>query len=365
LPEEEIEVAIVSPGIPIDHVWMQELKVRGVKAVPEVEWGAQFLEGEILAVTGSLGKTSMVMLAAEILKAAGYTVTVSGNIGVPVSEVAFGNPCADIHVIEVSSFQLESAREFHPQAALCLNLYPNHLDRHGSMDAYAAAKAKLFRKMDPGDSAWWPEPYPGRVQTQVARAELAGGLCPPLLDTVFEQGALRENLLRLLTVLRRWRLPEFDRLEEVIRGFAFPPHRLQRLDIPGAGTVIDDSKSTCLSATVAALGTVPGEVHLILGGLGKGEDLSRYEKAFAERAVSLYVIGDEAKAMVDAWSKAVRFCENCGTLDIAIQRSWARRDEGQSLLFSPGCASFDQFKNYEHRGNEFQRLVTLQAAKPH
>jgi UDP-N-acetylmuramoylalanine--D-glutamate ligase len=363
LPEQVGGCCVVSPGFATDHPWMRRLTSMGVEILPEFALGAAQLKGNILAVTGSLGKTSMVLMAAELLRAAGKRVTVSGNIGRPVCDIALHEPDADVHVIELSSFQLEINTTFRPDAALCLNLFPNHLDRHGTLDAYAAAKAKLFAFQEPGDIACWPESFPLPVETRARRVWARPEALPPLLDTPFASGALRENLAALVAVLDPLGLP--DDVDAVIRSFRFPPYRMQVVEIPGAGKVVNDSKSTCLSATMAALSALPGHVHLIVGGLPKNEDLSAAGALFAERGVSLYLLGRSAEAMQRAWEGILPYC--CNHLDLSgcIHAVWARRRCGESLLFSPGCASFDQYTGYAQRGLHFQQLVeTLAAQQP-
>jgi len=362
---QKADMVILSPGFSADHPWVEFYRKEGAELIPEFEWGSRVLQGKVLAVTGSLGKTSMVMLAAELLKAGGNSVTLSGNIGTPVCDIARTQPVADVHVMELSSFQLEASCAFRADAAVCLNLVPNHLDRHPGLGAYAQAKARLFAYQTSEDTAAWPDPYPVEVETEAVRRSFAGVTLPALEGTVWEQGALRENLRALFAVLEDLGLPEPDILEQALRGFTFPPHRMQRVQIPGAGLVIDDSKSTCLSATRGALEATPGHVHLIVGGRGKGESLSILEKSFADREVSLYLIGETTREMQHAWNGHVGVCEPAVTLERAIKGIWARREQGEPLLFSPGCASFDQFQSYTHRGDEFQRLVTLQAqSKP-
>ncbi len=357
----EATTVITSPGFPVDHPWLTQYREAGADILPEFEFGSRYVEGKILAVTGSLGKTSMVMLAAELLRKAGQKVTLSGNIGIPVCEVARTEPVADVHVMELSSFQLEASRAFRPDVGICLNLMPNHLDRHITLEAYAEAKARLFVHQTADDVAVWPEPYPVEVRTPARRKSPEAARLPHLTGTVWEQGPLRENLSVLMAGLEELGLPDSSVWENVVRDFIFPPHRMQRIGLPGAGLIVDDSKSTCLSATRGALAATPGHVHLIVGGRGKGESLSILEKSFAEREVSLYLIGETARDMADAWNGLVTTCKCSITLERAIEEIWARREQGEPLLFSPGCASFDQFQHYSHRGEEFQRLVRLQA----
>ena len=359
---ENAEV-IVSPGIPIEHPWLQTLRSQKVPYKPEFEWATSRLTGQQIAITGSLGKTSMVMLAAELLQAAGYSVTVSGNIGKPVSEIALTQALADFHVIELSSFQLESTRAYRPDIGICLNLFPNHLDRHGTMARYAEAKARLFRFQAISDLGLWPSDYPVAVETAARRGDPDAMVLPALAGSIFAQGPLRRNLQFLFAGLSG--IPGMDPayLADQICAFRFPPHRMEWLKISGAGQVIDDSKSTCLSATKAALESVSGQVQLVMGGLDKAEDLDALTSLFAQRKPSLYLYGHAAKKMAVAWQDSVDLCRTFDTLDALLPALWSQRSKGQILLFSPGCASFDQFPGYVVRGNTFQQLITQLAAQ--
>lgn len=354
----EDPLVIVSPGFALDHPWIRELTARDILLLSELQWGRNDLEGEVIAVTGSLGKTSMVLLAEALLKDAGYAVTVSGNIGTPVSEIALTKPKGDFHVVEVSSFQLELTDKLKPDRAVCLNLFPNHLDRHGSMEVYAGIKARLFDGMTDKQTAVWPEVYPVEVRTDARRMDPKEIQLPELAGTRFASGPLRENLRMLMAGLRGIEGVDAMRQEAVIRAFRFPEHRLQDLDIPGAGRVIDDSKSTCLTATSAALMSVPGRVHLVMGGLDKGEDLHQLDHLFRERNPRVYVFGASAKKMGAVWKDSVDVCLTFDTLENALNAVRVRRAGEEPLLFSPGCASFDQYSGYTERGHHFRRLVT-------
>lgn len=361
-PDADPERVVLSPGIPVAHPLVRGFRERGVPVEPEWEVGARFLRGKTLAITGTLGKTTMAMVARDLLSAAGNRTTLSGNIGVPVCEIARTAPEADAHVMELSSFQLEAPGEFAPAAAVCLNLFANHLDRHGSLEAYAAAKARLFRHMEAGAPAQWPKDFPARVDTRARWTPPLSAPRPEWNDTPFASGPLADNLRRLWPVLSPWRLPDSAAETALLRGFTPPPHRRQVLHIPGAGRVVDDSKSTCLAATRAALEAETAGVHLVAGGRGKGEDPAGLAEVLSAKRASVYLIGQSAAAFAACWREAAAHCEVCGTLERALERVWARRDASRPLLFSPGCASFDQFTDFARRGEEFQRLVRKKAA---
>lgn len=361
LPESPCCRAVVSPGIPVDHPWLQALRTRHVPLTPEFALGAAGLRGRTLAITGSLGKTSMCLLAAQLLRARGWRVTVSGNIGTPVCETALTSPDADVHILELSSFQLELNEDFRADAALCLNLFPNHLDRHGTLEAYAAAKARLFAFQRQDDLACVPENYPLPIPGDGRRVRPAPTLLPPLEGTAFASGPLRRNLAALWAVLEPWGLP--PDAASVVRNFRFPDFRMQELHVAGAGRVINDSKSTCLSATLAAVEAAPGRLHLVVGGLPKGEDPAPAGEVLARREVHVYLYGAAANALHAAWSPLLPHCEKHPTLPACLEAIWMRRKAGETLLFSPGCASFDQYPGYAARGTHFNELVTALAER--
>lgn len=348
---------VVSPGFAADHPWCEWIRASGGTLIPELEYGWGFLEGGTVVVTGSLGKTSMVMFAAELLRKCDRSVTVSGNIGAPVSQTALEHPVADVHVLEASSFQLETMRHLHPQRAVCLNLFSNHLDRHGSMTAYAKAKAKLFLNMGPGDTAAWPQEFPVPVSTEANRKMPDPDRLPRLEGTPFARGPLRENLAMLMAILED--LPGITPvlLEEAVREFRFPDHRLQELQVPGMGRVIDDSKSTCFQATRAAVEQVDGRVHLIMGGLDKGQDPSELTGYFEQNNPRIYLFGAAGKKMQQAWQDSVDVCVCEDSLEALMNVLFSTRTTpAEPVLFSPGCSSFDQFNGFAERGDHFQRL---------
>lgn len=347
-------LTVVSPGFPIEHPWCHAVREAGGVLIPELEFGASALTGELLMVTGSLGKTSMVLLLADLLRAAGYDVTVSGNIGTPVSETACQHPEADLHLIEASSFQLETLHSLRVHRAVCLNLFPNHLDRHGELETYAQAKARMFRYQQPEDLAVWPEVYPVPVRTAARRILPQPEAVPTLEGTPFARGPLRQNLMMALAACEGLRGLEPERIEQGVRAFRFPDHRMQEVDLPGAGRVINDSKSTCLAATAAALNSVPGRVHLFMGGQGKQEDLSEMTPLLQARNPVLYLFGASAKKMQSVWQDSVDVCVRADSLDELMKPLLQHRKSLQeAVLFSPGCASFDQFDGFAARGEAF------------
>lgn len=343
---------IVSPGFPAEHPFLRD----SADFLAEFELGTRSLRGKTLAVTGSLGKTTLVMLAAEILRAHGLRVTLSGNIGTPVCETALQSPDANVHVLELSSFQTEINRNFRPDIGILLNLVPNHLDRHGSFERYAEAKLRLFAAQGPGDAAILPSPWNERVQTAARVSQPDTAHLPDLRETRFDTPPLRANLAALFTALRDFELDPV-RVRRCLEAFAFPPHRMHEQFLPGVGRVIDDSKSTCLTATRAALQSVPGPVCLFVGGMGKGEDPAILAGELSRGGVKLFLFGRDAPLFARAWEGLPELCRLHARLEEAVADAFLHRHANEPLLFSPGCASFDQYSGYSARGEHFLRLV--------
>lgn len=363
LPEVIEGEVVLSPGIPSHHPWIKTLRAVGQGVIPEFEWGASRLLGTQIAVTGSLGKTSMVMLAADLLRDAGYSVSISGNIGTPVSEIAVKKPEADFHVIELSSFQLESLQSYRPDRALCLNLVPNHLDRHATLEEYAEAKARLFSFQMPEDVSVWPKHYPVEVHSRAQRLFGEDMDLPTFGTSRFNSSGLRKNLQGLFAVLEGIPGVSAKGQREIVDRFVFPAHRMETLNIPGAGVVINDSKSTCLTATRGALEAISGDIQLIMGGVGKNESLENLKPLLMKKNPKLYLFGDSAKKMREAWKDSVDECLTFDNLENILPVLWDARTPSQTLLFSPGCASFDHYEGYVARGQHFQKLVSKQAAE--
>lgn len=377
LPGGSPSRVILSPGFRPDHPLRVELTERAITPVPEFEWAAEHLNGDFLAVTGSLGKTTMVTLAGLLLESTGRPVAVSGNIGTPlaarVADVSWvhgdGVP---IHVLELSSFQLEAMLDFRPDAAVCLNLEPNHLDWHGSFDAYATAKARLFANMRGADvgifpdalepfrrSAFGERPFPtvgpwryesGRIVQEAGEGVLS------LQNSLIDQPTLGRNFAMLWPALQRW-LVDAERVREGLLRFSALPHRMQQLEISGELTVVNDSKSTCLAATRAAVESSEEPLHVIMGGLSKGESCDSLKEVLSEREVSGYFMGDCAEDLCRKLQDALCFGEALGTLEACVGKAVQRAQAGDTLLLSPGCASFDQFSGYEERGRRFETFV--------
>jgi UDP-N-acetylmuramoylalanine--D-glutamate ligase len=382
LPGDPFELCVTSPGFAGAHPWLAACAARGIPIVSELELGFSHWRGRLLAVTGSKGKSSLVKLCADTLNRAGLAAAPAGNYGTPLCELALDRPDLDWAVTEVSSFQLEHVRLFRPRIGVLLNLQPDHLDRHGSMDDYRRLKLRLFACQQAGDTALLPEGFDdgGAVPSAAERLvfgngsacdwRYAGGsvtgrrggrdVCVPVAGTWFDNPVLGPAAAAGVAVLAACGL-DADAMAAGFRAFEPLPHRLQTVADIGGVRYVDDSKATSLSALAAALRMLPGPVRLIAGGRLKEPVSGEAKELLTRRVRKVYVIGECMRELCAAWGRDVT-CDACGDLRTAVVRAAAEACAGETVLLSPGCASFDQFRNYRERGERFARLVREVAA---
>jgi UDP-N-acetylmuramoylalanine--D-glutamate ligase len=387
LPEGPWDLCVVSPGIAMAHPWLVACRARRIPVIAETELGFAYWPARMLAVTGSKGKSSLVKLCADTLCRAGVPAAPAGNYGTPLSRLAAqalaaraeGTPPLAWAVVEVSSFQLEHLHDFRPDVAILLNLQADHLDRHATLEEYRALKLRLFARQQAGDVALLPEGVSAEGAVPGAATRLTFGVgagCDwryaPRGVTGW-QGAARtaraidltggwfdNPVLGLAAAAGAGALAACGLTDEAIaRGLAgFEPlaHRMQLVAARGGVRFVDDSKATSLAAVAAALQMFEGPVRLIAGGRLKEHDLDGLKELLTSRVRKVYLIGECAGRMYSAWSGAVP-CKDCGTLDVAVAEAAREACTGETVLLSPGCASFDQFGSYRERGECFTRLV--------
>ena len=372
------DVCIVSPGFALSHPWMEAVRAAGVPFLSELELGWSRHRGRTVAVTGSNGKSTAVKWIYDMLRLAGKKVAIGGNYGIPACETVQKNPDLDWLVLEVSSFQLETVRDFQAEVAVLLNVLPNHLDRHGSMTEYQRIKERIFGKTQ--DSVCMV-PFELVSKLETNRNWITFGVSPEA-TYFFEKGSVfqgKEKGVNLsgtlfdsptlggctgaagVAVADVCGVPRSAALEAA-RDFEPLPHRLERLGEIGGVTYINDSKATNLAAMATALESCPAGVHLIAGGLPKETDFTFVEEILAERAVNIYLIGQVSRAMYQAWNGVCQ-CVECGTLEKAFGTAQNVAKPGETVLLSPACASFDQFKSFEERGAQFVVLFQALARK--
>jgi len=340
-----IDVLVKSPGVPSDAPLVTAARARGVPVWSEVELGARLLPNPILGVTGTNGKTTTSELLGAMLGA-----PVAGNVGRALTELVGEVDDDDWIVCELSSFQLEDIHEFHPRIAVLLNLEPDHLDRHGTFEAYRDAKLRIFENQGADDVAVVPAGFP--KVGEAGRMEFAGTDELPTEPRI--PGAHnRENAAAATAAARAAGVPD-EQIAEALRTFPGVPHRLEEIAEIRGVRFVNDSKATNAAAARRAIASYEAPLHVILGGLGKNE---RYDELAADlraRAARAYLIGASADELASALDVPY---DRSGNLAAAVRAAAAAAQPGDVVLLSPAAASYDQFENYESRGDEFRRLV--------
>jgi UDP-N-acetylmuramoylalanine--D-glutamate ligase len=382
------DLIVVSPGVPLDTPELAQVRKFGLPVIGEIELAARYLRGKVLAITGSNGKTTTTTLCGEILKAGKLPVQVGGNIGVPVIALIDESRDDGWSVLEVSSFQLETTDIFHPQIAVILNITPDHLDRHGSFENYVAAKERIFARQTPED-ALVLNADDEVTKGAAARAQKDGG--PRVFwfsrTRVVRQGAFvhegtilfRESeQAKAEPVLQVSEIPlkGVHNVENVLAGvcaarlagveaaairqaameFKAVEHRLEFVATINGVDYYNDSKATNVDASMKAIASFPGGIHLILGGKDKNSDYRQMRAMLTERVKAVYTIGAAAEKIHTHIEGAVPIV-SAGTLEEAVSRAGTAARPGEIVLLAPACSSFDQFENYEHRGRVFREAV--------
>ena len=365
---------IKSPGVPREAPVIAGALARGIEVLGEMEMAWRLLENEVIAVTGTNGKTTTVEWVGHIHRTAGLPVTVAGNVGTALSGLA-GKTGQDVTVVcEASSFQLQDTSAFAAEAAVLLNIAPDHLDRHGTLDRYLAAKLEIFARQGNEDIAVAPlglgvEDLGGcgrRVcfgsGPGAALSERAGELWweeQPLMSVgeIGLRGAHNVQNAMAAAAVCLARGLSTGAVREGLRSFAGGKHRLEVARSDGV-LWVNDSKATNVASTLVALDAFPaGAVHLILGGRGKGQDFSALRAPVEGRCEAVYLIGEDAPLIAAALASVSIPVHECGELELAIARAREAARDRDVVLLSPACASFDQFADFEARGERFRELV--------
>ena len=364
-----VHAVVKSPGVPAQAAVIAAARERGLPVLGEVELAWRLIANEFIAVTGTNGKTTTTELIGHIHREAGRPVAVAGNVGTALSSLV-GRLAPDATVVcEVSSFQLEDAVEFAPEGAVLLNLAPDHLDRHGTFEAYSAAKLRVFAHQGNDDVAVAPlglgiEDLGGCARRvcfgdgpQAELSDRAGQLWwddEPLMavEEIGLRGLHNRRNAMAAAAICLARGIEADAVRSALRSFAGVEHRLEEVDTIDGVLYVNDSKATNVASTLVALESFESPIHLILGGQGKGEDYTPLRAPAAERCAGVYLIGEEAERLA-----AVVGGERCETLERAVAAAAAAAKAGEVVLLSPACTSFDQFDDYEARGRAFKDLV--------
>jgi UDP-N-acetylmuramoylalanine--D-glutamate ligase len=375
------DLIVPSPGVPPAMPALSAALASGIRVWSEIELAWHFLRGRLVCITGSNGKTTTTSLIGHILETAGLPVQVAGNIGTPLISRVDISCDAGFTVVEASSFQLELIDGFRPDIAVLLNVTPDHLDRHGSIEAYGAAKARMFENQTASDAAVVnaddqvapryapanPRVFWFSRETRVAsgcyvRGEEIVFRCDGTESVLFEKKNIglrgSHNLENVLAASAAARLAGVEpaAIAEGVRTFAGVEHRIEYVATISGVEYFNDSKATNVDATLKALDAFPGNVLVILGGKDKGSDFSLLRPALRRQARLALLIGSAADK-IEAQLAGVVPVERAGTLAAAVEIAARHAHAGDIVLLAPACASFDQFDNYEHRGRVFKQLV--------
>jgi len=380
------DLVVMSPGVPADHPAVEAARQAGVPVMGEVELASRWLTGRVIAITGTKGKSTTTTLTARMLREGGFDVTAGGNLGTALSAQVKDTRPAALHVVEVSSFQLETTETFHPWIAVLLNLSPDHLDRHGTFEAYGAAKARVFQRQTADDWAVINADDPGALALargiRARRCEFAldasieRGVTVEAGDIVWRQGATATPLLPVATV----RLPGRHLLGDVlaatavscvigvapaairraVEGFTGLEHALELVSEVRGIRYVNDSKATNIAAARRSVESFDGGIVAIMGGRFKGGRFEDLRDVVADRVDAIVAIG-EARPLIHAALGDVTPVHDAASMSEAVRQAAALAPPGGVVLLAPACASFDMFRDYAARGEAFKREVAALA----
>ena len=358
-------LAVFSPGFAPSHPWLARARTAGVECMAELDFAALCWQGRVIAITGTNGKTTLTEFLTHALRSIGRAAWATGNVGYSFTQLAAetgGGTKDAMAICEVSSFQAEALRFMEPEAALWTNFAEDHLERHPGMDTYFSAKWNLVARTVPGgvlagsSVVRFAKRFDRPLAADAAVATEGQPADPRLAGTVFEDYPQRENFLLAAAWWLRAGLDE-RALITAAKTFRLGRHRLVRVaEHEGVG-YWNDSKATNFHAVEAALARFPGSVILIAGGKGKGGDLAGFIHRIAPRVKHAILIGEVSAELAFHCSTFRVAHTSCATLDEAVRRAAELAVPGDQVLLSPGFASFDQFRNYEDRGDQFERLA--------
>ena len=338
---DRARTVVKSPGVPKEAPVIAAAAERGLEVVGELELAWRLLPNEFIAVTGTNGKTTTVELLGAMHRAAGVPVAVAGNVGTPLSSLV-GSVGSDVVIVcEASSFQLEDTSAFAPECAVLLNIEPDHIDRHGTFEAYRDAKMRVFANQGPDDVAIRP-PFPPLP-------------IPP--EELRLRGAHNVENARAASAAAVARGLPAEAIAEALRTFGGVPHRLEEVAEARGVTWINDSKATNVASARVGLEAFDGGVHLIAGGSLKGGGFEELVEPVASRCRAVYLIGEASDRLAADLAPAGVPLERCGDLERAVAAAGGAAQPGDVVLLSPACASFDQYDDFEARGAHFRELA--------
>jgi len=377
----EQDLIVPSPGVPADAPSLQAARAKGITIWSEIELADRFLKGRLIGITGSNGKTTTTSLIEHVLRSAGVPTILAGNIGTPLIARVEQTNDTTATVVELSSFQLELIDTFRPDISVFLNLTPDHLDRHHTLESYGAAKARIFENQTEADCAVLNADDPATTKYAPSKPQVfwfsrkqrvAQGAFVREDEIVFRHDGKEEVVLKLqdiplagahnvenaLAAAVATRLAGADAaaIARGVRSFSGVEHRLEFVAEIGGVRYYNDSKATNVDATLKALDAFPGRILVVLGGKDKGSDYPLLQKPLRERAILALLIGAASEKIEKQIAGSVAM-ERAGTMERAVDIASHAARAGDVVLLAPACASFDQFENYEHRGRVFKDLV--------
>ena len=375
------DLIIPSPGVPADDPFLSAARSKRITIWSEIELAYRFLEGKLIGITGSNGKTTTTTLVHHILKSSGVQALLAGNVGTPLISLVDSMSAATVAVVELSSFQLELIERFRPDIGVFLNLTPDHLDRHKTLAAYAAAKARLFENQTELDAAvlnlddepshqyvpkkpqvFWFSRKQGVKQGACLRGDDIFIVRDKEEEFILKRSEIplpgNHNVENVLAAITAARLSGVDAasIGNAVRSFQGVEHRLEFVAEIRGVRYYNDSKATNVDATLKALDAFPGRILIVLGGKDKGSDYTVLQTPLREKAILALLIGAAADKIESQITGSVAI-ERAGTLQRAVDIASHAAKPGDIVLLAPACASFDQFQNYEQRGHIFKELV--------
>lgn len=381
VPWDKISLVILSPGIPLDHLLVGEAKRRNIPVTGELEFASQFSQSPIVAITGTNGKSTTTELTGAIFKNAGLNIALGGNLGTPWLELVQKNPNPDWTILEVSSFQLETIQNFHPKISMILNITDDHFERHQNMAGYIAAKALIWKNQNEQDFLIY-----NANDVHVLKA-VEGAKCKKIpfsstehvkgiywedehllrshvsgfeRDYSIEKATLKglhniENMMAAIAAAELAGISQ-DLIEKSLLEFKALAHRLELVREHEGVKYYDDSKGTNVGAVVMSLASFEDPVVLILGGKDKGGDYSILRALIKNKVRALILLG-EAKSKIAAALQGTVPMFEVDSMKEAVTQGKSLAQKGDIVLLSPACSSFDMFRDYKHRGDEFQKWV--------
>ncbi len=383
--EEQVDLVVISPGVPTDLPYLVRMKKRGVPIWGEIELGFQYSKGKMAAITGTNGKTTTTALVGEIMKNYYVSVYVVGNIGIPYTDMVLNTKGSTITVAEMSSFQLETVHEFRPEVSAILNITPDHLDRHHTMEEYIAAKKRIAKNQGIYDTCVlnYDDPILREMAVKLtpkvfffsSKQELPEGIfLSPAGDFVYRENGKEdvvcnikdlkllgthnyENVMAAIAISSHIGVP-MAAIREAVMNFTSVEHRIEYVTEVNGVTYYNDSKGTNPDAAIKGIEAMVAPTVLIGGGYDKGSDYKEWIQAFDGKVKCLVLLGATREEIA-------RQAEECGFHDIimadsleeAVKTAAKEAEPGDVVLLSPACASWGMFKNYEERGRKFKEYV--------